>query len=427
MSERVERGQPNRIPDLSNGILSALLEKGHNYSHLSDMFDDKVQDYSVYSQEATGYCWLLSALIWIGDYVQKKYNCRAISFSKEYLMFYDKYERADLFLDRIIKTLDQEVTSDELKYITARGISDRGQFNMAKALIQKYGLVPEYDKKNLPACNNTGELNACLSMILRNDAYILRKMHSKGARFQEISQKKNDMIGEIKKILISCMGSPPSSVTIPNYVNDAGGTLTDPLSFYNEYIEFPFEECISLVNDGNTKELLFVEDIVDVDGFSLRGSYNSYLHVTSDLFFASINNQLGSGIPCWIGCDAGKFSFWKIGVFDDSLIDFSKVTQYMNDEIFEKKVLNEYHLAAMTHSMLLLDKADDSRMTWWRALNTSKASERLKGVAYCSQRWFQKYVFQAVILKRHLPPMITDRLHVIDTRLVQPWDLSYIY
>lgn len=414
---------PIGFPDLKEGILSALADTTRNYNEVYDLFKEKSLNYQSYSQDSTGYCWLMSTLACVSDYVIKKYGSEDVRFSKKHLVFYDKIEKSNLFLEHIISTITSDIDSKTVRYILTRGISDRGQFSMAKVLIEKYGLVPVEETEDERIRVNTGELNACLSMILRNDAYILRRMHYFGSGQEEILKAKKEMLNEITKILIATFGYPVSCVKTPDYISNASDRWLKPIDFYKKYVDYPFDEYVSIINDGKSTDLLYVEDCVKLDGFSLVGHYNSFIHVTDKVFFSAITNQIEDGVPCWIGCDAGKFSFWKRNIFDDSSIDFSKICSFIQADTFAKNTVFSYGIASITHSLVFVDRrADAMNMYWWRALNSSALSGK---VSYCSQSWFEKYVFQAIVCKKYLADVSSD-MSCIQKRYMFPWELSNI-
>ena len=64
---------------------------------------------SPYSQGKTGCCWLLSALMCISLFIEHSYGIKLnenTAFSKTYLMFYDKLERATLFIKEYSENLN---------------------------------------------------------------------------------------------------------------------------------------------------------------------------------------------------------------------------------------------------------------------------------------------------------------------------------
>lgn len=56
------------------------------------------------NQKSSGRCWIFAALNVIRIPVMKHYNIEEFEFSQAYLFFWDKIERANYFLNNIVKT-----------------------------------------------------------------------------------------------------------------------------------------------------------------------------------------------------------------------------------------------------------------------------------------------------------------------------------
>lgn len=401
-----------------DGILSALLLRQPNFSIVKESFLHKKTGLRFRSQEKSGYCWLLAALNCVTAFVQKKYGADNIIFSKNYLIFCDKLEKANWFLENILSLLDADEDDRSLRFLLRRAMSDRGQWNMARNLIAKYGLLTGEIANDCIAPKNTGELNACLSMILRNNAARLRSLYAKDAPLQEIRNEKERMLDEMRDILLSCFGSIPQETAVPaQLLASAVCRTVSPTQFYLQCIQFPFEEYVSVYNDGKDNARLYCCDRVMLDGNVIGGIPNDFLHLTEDIFYSAVCKQVEEDGFCWCACDTGKFAFSREGVFDDTIFRFEKFDS-LKDAPIPKTTINQYFLASMTHSVTLINRVATSDGYWWQALDSVPASETNGGFCYFSDGWFSRYVFQAVVAKKHLslPPGKQKSCDVM------PWD-----
>lgn len=399
-----------------NGILARLKKIDYTFPDFDKEFP-AIDSTSFISQGKTGYCWLLSALHCIEYFTHKKYGRTDIHFSVEYLIFWDKVEKANWFLEQLINRFPWNPDNREIRYLLSRAMTDRGQWNMAHNLIQKYGLIPI--RKDSESLHGTGELNACLSMLLRNSAIILNQAYCAGESSNELSQLKDTMLMEIIKVLCNCYGVPAKLIS-SNYALSIFG-LDDPISpkeLFDQIITFPFDEYICIFNDGNVS-VGNVMDSVILDTNMVGGISPGLLHVTEDVFFESVHKQISEGIPCWFSCDAGKFNFKNVGVFDDTGFDFDKISSLFG-ETMTKTNINHYGIAGMTHSMTMKQTKCIGKSIWWQAYDSAEFRANTRQISYLSDNWMRKYVFQAVVHKSYLN---NELLALAKHQEVCPWDI----
>ena len=73
--------------------------------------------------------------------VMKAYNLDSFQLSQAYLFFWDKLEKANYFLESILKTFDEPLDGRLLGALMASPVGDGGQWDMVANLVDKYGLV----------------------------------------------------------------------------------------------------------------------------------------------------------------------------------------------------------------------------------------------------------------------------------------------
>ena len=69
----------------------------------------------------------------------KKYKLKDFEFSQNYLFFYDKLEKANYFLNFMIKNKNTDLNDLKMIYMLDNLTHDGGQWNMFVNLIEKYG------------------------------------------------------------------------------------------------------------------------------------------------------------------------------------------------------------------------------------------------------------------------------------------------
>lgn len=416
-------------PDQENtrfrkGILKGLIVNPPNVEEITQAFSKSTKNIvqlPFYSQEKTGYCWLLATLSCISAFTCQKYHLPNIRFSKNYLIFFDKVEKVNWFLEHILSTLSKNENSRTIRHLLNHASSDRGQWQMAKNLILKYGLIPGEIMTDAEAAHSTRELNTCLGMLLRNDAAQLRILYKKKADISALRAEKERMFQEILSILYSCYGIPPKWIKCPNMIAGEQKRLMTPQRFYQDYIDFPFEQYISLYNDGESSEAQYYIDQILLDGNVIGGEINTFMHVTEDVFFAAIQQQIQENGYCWFGCDCGKFYFKNLHIYDDIPVNLSLFAPSLHEAISKSRI-NTYSIASLSHAVVLLQNAETGGQYWWQGVDSSMDLESVCGRCYFSSHWISKYGFQAVVKKKYLP---YDSQHSI-CRVRMPWEFYHI-
>ena len=124
-------------------------------------------------------------------------------------MFWDKLEKANYFLENILKTLDQNYDSRLMMHLLQAPVQDGGQWDMFVNLIEKYGLVP---KSVMPETNHSSKssmMNYFLTHKLRECAFILRKSKKPRTTIKQLRSKKEEMMSVIYSLLCMFLGNPP--------------------------------------------------------------------------------------------------------------------------------------------------------------------------------------------------------------------------
>ncbi|GHU60017.1 hypothetical protein FACS189444_6460 [Spirochaetia bacterium] len=173
------------------------------------MFSHELKTGEVTAQNSSGRCWLFAATNVLRLEVMKKCDLETFELSQSYLFFWDKFEKANYFLDSILETLDEAQDSRLLAWLLQSPFGDGGQWDMAVALVEKYGVVP---KAVMPESFSSGasqRLNKFLTLKVREFAKELRDAHKAGASRESLAAKKEGMLEIIFRMLCISLGTPP--------------------------------------------------------------------------------------------------------------------------------------------------------------------------------------------------------------------------
>src|SRR5699024_2583081 len=111
----------------------------------------------------------------------EKLNVKDFEFSQNYLLFWDKFEKANHWLESILATADRDVDDRTVAHLLDTPAEDGGQWNMFTALVRKHGLVPKVAMPETWSSSKTAPMNRDISTILRQAARELRTASAAGA------------------------------------------------------------------------------------------------------------------------------------------------------------------------------------------------------------------------------------------------------
>src|SRR6202012_4298143 len=150
-------------------------------SSIDHSMSTTLDDWKATNQEQSGRCWLFAGLNLLRVGVMRKTGLKNFEFSQNYVMFWDKLERANYFLEAIIETADRDLDDRTVAFLLASAAGDGGQWNMFAALVAKHGLVPKTQMPETQSSSNTGRMNSILRYQLRQGARAVRAATHQGA------------------------------------------------------------------------------------------------------------------------------------------------------------------------------------------------------------------------------------------------------
>jgi bleomycin hydrolase len=139
-----------------------------------------------------------------------------------------------------------------------------------------------------------------------------------------------------------------------------------------------------------------------------------------DRFKELILNQLKAGELVWFGCDCGKDGDRKTGLWDDRQFRYEE-TFDMNLDMSKEDMLDTRH-SAMNHAMVLTGvNLENDRPTRWKIENSWGEEPGNKGYFICSDTWFDRYVYEAVVHRKYLSEKELAILQETP-HMLEPWD-----
>ena len=395
---------------------SIVTESPHSFSIVLD-------DWGVTNQARSGRCWMFAGLNLCRVDTRNVLNVKEFEFSQNYLMFWDKMERANFVLEAIIETADRSTDDRTVAFLLRNPISDGGQWDMFTALVAKHGVVPKTAMDETASSSNSSRMNSSLNYQIRQGAKRIREAYTRESGLDELRGIKDQTLKVIFDVLCIHLGTPPTEVDWQWKDKDGEftrvGTVT-PQEFATEYLQTDIHDYVSLVHDpresspeGATFTVEYLGNVVDAPAIR-------YLNVDIQLMKDIELKMLQDGKPVWMGCDTGKQMHRDLGVWDADLFDYGSV--YGTDFSMDKAERLEYHQTAMTHAMMFtgVDVVDGIPRRW-RVENSWDDKVGNKGFFLMNDSWFAEYMFEIAVPKEYLSAELQDALE-LDPIVLPAWD-----
>ncbi|MBR5420467.1 MAG: C1 family peptidase [Lachnospiraceae bacterium] len=426
MSKEFNSERANLIA-ASAAVKSGIMDASADYravGRLPFTFSVDLKQGKITDQKISGRCWIFSALNTFRYEIIKKYKLDTFELSQNYLFFYDKLEKANYFLENVLKTTDEPINGRLYQFLNQDPLADGGQWDMLANLVEKYGVVPKEAYGDAAGAKASRWFDQYLSTRLREDAMILRELSQKGEKPAALQKRKEEMITEFYRMLCISLGEPPKKFdfTLRNKEDqvwqESGIT---PQEFFKKYVGLKLSDYVSLIH-APTKDKPFNKMYtVKFLGNVAEGQPVRYLNLPMDKIKKAAIKQLKDGHPVWFGSDCTKFGLRKEGVFDR---DAAAVERLFGLEFgFTKAQALDYGDSAMNHAMVILgvnlnEKGVSDR---WRIENSWGKDSGNDGYYVASDAWFDEYVYQVVVNKKYLDAA-TRKL--LDQKLIElePWD-----
>ena len=394
-------------------------------ARIDHTFSLHLEENAATHQKKTGRCWLFAALNTFRVKAIKEMKLSdKFELSQSYLCFYDKLEKANYFLDSILKTLDEPVGSRLLDHLLADPIEDGGQWHMFINLIKKYGVVPKTAMPETDSSSSTRLMNGQITGRLREFAYKLRTANESGASGDDLGKMKLEQMSQVYKMLCVHLGVPPTEFDWQWRDEDKkfhrAGSLTTQ-QFYDRYIGIEIGDLVCLINDprpGHDFNRLYTVKFL---GNVVGGAPIAYVNVDLDTMKKAAISQIKGGDPVWFGCDVGKYLHRDLGMLDTDLFDYELV--YGEDIDLGKAERLQYRQSMMTHAMVFtgVDLDDEGKPRKWRVENSWSDKPGDKGFFQMSDPWFDEYNLEVVVHKDHVTADVFAVLEQDPVEL-EPWD-----
>ena len=334
---------------LASNSIATLAINADNLAMCDTHFSHRVKTKGITDQKSSGRCWLFTGLNVLRAKMIEKYDLPAMEFSQNYNSFYDLLEKSNLFLQAIIDTRELPLDDRKVDWLLKNPIGDGGQFTGVSNLIMKYGVVPKEAMPETFQSNSTSQMGMILKLKLREWALELR-----GLKEAKAMKRKEEMLSEVYRILVECLGVPPTEFEWARY--DRQGNLVSkknytPKSFYEEYIGEDLEHNYIMVMNDPSREYGKVYEI-EYDRHVYDGENWLYVNLpierVKELAIASIKDNTAM----YFSCDVGKFLDRKKGTLDVANFDYASL--FGTEFGMDKRERIQTYASGSSHAMTLI-------------------------------------------------------------------------
>ena len=423
--ERLDSDKKNNV------LIAAVNANGINQSamdyktlrSLPEHYSIELEAGKVCNQKQSGRCWMFAAYNVFRLEVMKKLNLENMELSQNYPLFYDKLEKSNFFLENILSTLDEEISSRLMAHLLKDPIGDGGQWNMFVGLTKKYGVCPKELMPETSCSSSTREMDRYITLKLRQGACALRKLHEEGKSIDELRKKKEDILSSIYQILVLSLGKPPVAFTYETIDKDKKFVRVSditPKEFFDRYVGIDLDDYVSVIN-APTKDKPFYRSFTVSYLGNIVGEKVRYVNLPIEELKELVVRQLSSGEVVWFGSDVGQFSNRTNGFLSRKNFDLENLFGTSFDMTKEERL--DYGESLMTHAMVFtgVNIGKDGKANRFKVENSWGDNVGYKGFYAMDEDWFDNFVYQAVINKKFLSP---KQLQAYEEEpiVLSPWD-----
>ena len=408
----------------NNSIKDLCLNRDLMVRH-DNHFNLRLDRSGITNQRGSGRCWLFAGLNVFNPDVMKKLDMSSFELSQPYLTFWDKLEKANFFLEEVIRLRDRPLYDRELSILLDSPFGDGGWWHYATDLIDKYGVVPLSAMPETKQSGATGTVNKLANTKLRAFASELREMRVGGASVELLRERKTEMLGEIYTLLVYAYGEPPTEFMFR--YEDKDSTLTEPRTytpraFYQEFLGGSLPEYAVLMdNPGKDYDVMYrIESSRNMADREDLTALNLPIETLKEYCLRSLKDST----VIWFACDVGHDHVGDSGIFARNAYDFEAALGLDFD--ISKADRIGYADSYPNHAMVIIgaDTASDGRSLKWLVENSWGTKRGDDGYWTMYDDWFDEYVYMVVVEKKLLRQ--EDRAKLDQKPVLLPtWDPFY--
>jgi bleomycin hydrolase len=391
-------------------------------------FSHRVRTKGILDQKRSGRCWIFAGLNVMRPQVIRDHNMESFEFSATYLQFWDKLEKANLYLESVIELRDAQFMDRDWEIVHKAAMEDGGWWNYLAALVAKYGVVPLSAMPETHASSNTATLNEILGRLLRSRAASLITQHNAGATPDDLRASKNNILTEVYRLLVIHLGEPPVSFdwrfTTRTSENSTSDPTSDPASdlhsasnklltptehhtprsFYQKYVARPLSEYVCLYSDPSNQPNRHYR--FDRARNMIGEPCMNFVNITSEDMKRIAISSITANESLWFAVNMNFDQSLELGLMKHRLFDYESL--FGIDLTLNKADRTRFHSGASGHAMSLIgvDLDPDTKPLKWLVENSWGDDKGNKGLWTLHNDWFDEHVYTIISHHSHVPEEI---------------------
>ena len=403
---------------LASNSIAVLATNAENLAMIDTHFTHRVKTVGITDQQSSGRCWLFTGLNVLRAKMIEKHDLASFEFSQNYNSFYDLLEKSNLFLQAVIDTRELPLEDRKVEWLLKNPIGDGGQFTGVSNLVMKYGVVPKEAMAETYQSNNTAQMRMILGWKLREFALALR-----AAKPAQAAKLKTEQLTEIYRILVECLGVPPTEFEWTRYDKQGKKVSTKrytPKGFYEEFLGEELEQNYVMLMNDPSREYYKVYEI-EYDRHVYDGANWLYINLPIEEIAKAAIASIKDNTMMYFSCDVGKFLDSKNGVLDVNYYDYGSLmgTEFKMDK--RERIITGASGSSHAMTLMAVDLDENSNPKKWKVENSWGAASGHKGHLIMTNEWFNEYMFRLVVEKNYISPQLLELLET-EPIVLPPWD-----
>lgn len=388
----------------STGSLDDVALNRQVVASLDWHFSHEVPTGAITNQKRAGTCWMFASLNWLRADLIAKLKLETFEFSQNYMIFWDRLEKANRFLQTIKQLRDRPTDDRSVDYLLREPSPDGGEWHMVSSLIRKYGVVPKSAMADTYNLSDSAYLAKVLNHKLRQAAAIIYDLTAKQASEAEVEAAVRQALAEVYRILCILLGEPPQRFDFTYRDKKdkfhAHRDLT-PQQFYAQFVSKELDDYVWVMSSPLDSTPFHQNFVIEQFQNVIEGDQGQFLNLPMPELKELAVKILKDKQALLFGCDVLQEYNRKQGVMIPSILEYDLVFNTSFEMTRAQRM--QFLQARLTHNMVFLgvDLVDDQPVKW-KVENSWGDEHGKKGIFQMADTWFDEYVYAIVVNKKYL-------------------------
>lgn len=373
-------------------------------SNTCNIFNIELPKSKIYNQNESLRCWIHAGINLIKNNVASNLNVEESEYalSVNYLSFLDKLEKSNSVYNRIIEKEDFDYDKEIKEHYLQSAVYEGGYFEYFRALVNKYGIVPECVMKDVAESKDSLTLRTLFKEKVKKDIFCLLELKKTGNP-EKLQEEKERMLSQNYNLLAKCLGELPFQFDYEYKTKDGKCVMIrniTPKEFANRYLTMNLNDLVGIANipmyNKDYYKLYQKKHTENVFNHSYVETLNMPIHVLKELAM----KQIKDGIPVYFACDMKKMRDRELGIMDSELYNYKAV--FSIELLTKEEALSMYDIDYQ-HVMLLTGvHVENDHPIRWKVEDSYGSETHQEGYYIMNDNFFEDFVFEVIIDKKYL-------------------------